>query len=214
VDRLAIVKIEVELPEAVWLTGYTRDHPDLLIDIHNLLPVADHNLLGDFEILGLPVDPLTEIAGFPDVREVSPLDVPPEAQRFRVLFRETLLVSLLVKLGILVRYPTSARNGVASFETVDRISQIRRLLASLRRAGFDVRIVSLRKEFRRTRLPELTPVQREMLRQALLYGYFHVPRRITLTRLAQKLARSKSTVSQTIAIIERKLVEAAYRATP
>jgi predicted DNA binding protein len=42
-------------------------------------------------------------------------------------------------------------------------------------------------------------------------GYFAVPRGITLTDLARQIGRSKSAVSEAIAIIERKLLETAVR---
>ncbi|MCI4327047.1 MAG: helix-turn-helix domain-containing protein [Thermoplasmata archaeon] len=44
-------------------------------------------------------------------------------------------------------------------------------------------------------------------------GYFAVPRGITLTDLAARLDRSKSAVSESIAIIERKLLESPRRST-
>ena len=44
-------------------------------------------------------------------------------------------------------------------------------------------------------------------------GYFAVPRGITLTDLARRLDRSKSAVSEAIAIIERKLLESAMRSS-
>jgi hypothetical protein len=206
-DRLAIVKVDVEMNRHVWLSRFTRKHPDLVVEVHNVLVVGQHRVLGDFEILGPRFDWKDEIGGFPDVLEVGPLDVPPDLGRYRVLFRETVLVPLMVKLEVLLRYPTTARNGLLSFETVDRVSQIRQLLGALRRAGIKSRIASLRKEFLRSRRPNFTPAQREMFQQALAMGYFHVPRRITLTRLSQKLSRSKSTVSETLAIVERKLAE-------
>lgn len=206
-DRLAIVKLEIELGKNTWLCGFTRNHPDLLVEVHNILAVPGKEALGDFEIHGPPVDRRAEIGRFPDVVEVGPLDVPPEVGRYRVLFRESVLVPLIVKLEVLLRYPTSARNGVLTVETVDRVSRIRRILAALRHARQRARIVFLRKEFFRSRRPSLTRVQRETFEQALALGYFHVPRRITLTRLSQKLARSKSTVSETLAIVERKLAE-------
>ncbi len=204
-----MVDVEVDDSEEVWLRGFTMAHPDLLVEIHNLLHVPDHKALGDFVIVGPGMDRTAEIASFPDVVEVSPLDVPPRAGRYRVLFHETVLISLIVKLEILLRYPTRVRNGLVDFETVDRMSRIRRMLAVLRKSGYKPRIVSLRRDPLESRRLNLTPVQQAMFRQAVEYGYFHVPRRITLTGLAQKVSRSKSTVSQTLAVVEEKLVEAA-----
>jgi hypothetical protein len=204
-----MVDVEVCDLEEAWLRGFTTAHPDLLVEVHNLVHVPRHKVLGDFEIVSPAMDRMAEIASFPDVVEVGHLDVPPQAGRYRVLFHETVLISLIVKLRILLRYPTRVRNGLVDFETVDRMVRIRRILAVLRKSGYDPRIVSLRRDPLKSRRVNLTRVQREMLRQAVQHGYFHVPRRITLTGLARKLSRSKSTVSQTLAVVEEKLVEAA-----
>jgi predicted DNA binding protein len=204
-----MVNIEVDDSAEAWPGKFTRLHPDLLIEVHNIFSVAGHNALGDFEIKGPTTEWASEIEAYPDVVDVSPLDVPPEKGRYRIRFHETVLISLIVELEILLRYPTTIRNGVVSFETVDRVSRIRRLLAALDGSGYKPRIASLRREFLRSRRPDLTPIQKELFRQALAYGYFHVPRRITLTQLAMKLSRSKSTVSEMLAIVEKKLAEAA-----
>jgi predicted DNA binding protein len=58
----------------------------------------------------------------------------------------------------------------------------------------------------------LTSIQRALFRQALALGYFEVPRRITLTQLAHKVSRNKSSVSTTLATVERKLAEFATTA--
>ena len=212
-DRLAMVHIEIDLPEEVWLKGFTHDHPNLLVELHNILVVPNQKVLADVEIRPSGTDWKDEIATFPDVEDVVPLEVPPETGRYRVLSQESRVVSVIVELEILLRYPTRAKNGVVSFETVDQISRIRSLVATLRSRGFRPRIVSLRKEFFRSREPSMTAVQRAMFRDALESGYFDVPRRITLTQLAQKLSRSKSTVSETLAVVERKLAEAAAAST-
>ncbi|HTT25710.1 MAG TPA: helix-turn-helix domain-containing protein, partial [Thermoplasmata archaeon] len=70
----------------------------------------------------------------------------------------------------------------------------------------------LRKVSPRVRMPVLTPSQRTLLLQAVAAGYFDVPRRTSLTRLASRLAKSKSTVSEMLAIVEHKLVTCALEA--
>jgi HTH DNA binding domain len=208
-DRLAIVTVESPIPHDVWLYGFTRNHTDVLVRVHNVLVVPGGNTLGDFEVLGPPIGWSSEIARFPDVLEASRLDVPPDTGRYRVLYRESTIVRIMVEMGILLRYPTHAKDGLLNFETVDRISRIRRLLTVLRAAHLDSRIVSLRHESLRTRQPILSQVQRDVFREALGAGYFEVPRRITLTRLAAQLSRSKSSVSRTVAVVEKKIIETA-----
>jgi predicted DNA binding protein len=59
----------------------------------------------------------------------------------------------------------------------------------------------------------LTEAQQQLLTEAMAAGYFAVPRGITLTDLARRLNRSKSSLSEAIAVIERKLLESAMRSS-
>jgi hypothetical protein len=212
-DRLAIVRLEFGIPRGVWLSGFTRKHPDLLVEVHNTLTVDSKKTLGDFEIYGPPTDWTREIAGYPDVLHVERLDVFPDLGRYRVLFRQPIYLSIAHELAVLLSYPRITQAGIFTCETVARTSQVRRLVMALRDAGCEARIVSLRRDSLRSCRPVFTPVQRNLFRQALASGYFEVPRRITLGGLAKKLSRSKSSVSETLAIVERKLAETATRAT-
>lgn len=206
-DRLAIVRIELNLRQSSWIGVFTQKHPDLLLAIHSTLAVRGDHFIDDIEIFGPPRDWLPEISALPDVTEVSHLDTLPDLGRYRVRYRASSLKNLVVKLEMLLRYPQTVQNGVLSGEVVDRVSRIRRLVESIRSLGFDTRIVSLRQESLMSRKPNLTRVQREIFRQAVAAGYFHVPRRITLTQLAVLVSRSKSSVSETLAVVERKLAE-------
>jgi hypothetical protein len=53
----------------------------------------------------------------------------------------------------------------------------------------------------------MTPRQQEILQRALAAGYFDVPRRISLTELAVRIGVATSTLSVTLAVIEKKIVE-------
>ena len=211
-DRVVVVSVEDQVPEDVWVGVFTRDRPELLVEFRSLLAVRRRRSLTDIDIQGPAVDWTKEIAGFPDVVEVHLLGLSPMAGRYRVLFREAPLVATLIKLEIIVQYPATVQRGVIRFEAIDRASRIRQLVAKLRASGRDARLVSVREESLLSRRPILTPVQRALFRRALASGYFAVPRRISLTRLAAEISKSKSTVSRTLAIVEQKLLEAAYKA--
>jgi len=206
-DRLAIMRLEFDIPRDVWLSAFSRAHPDLLIEVHNTMTVAPKQTLGDFEIYGPKKDWTSEIARYRDVLQVTRLDVFPDLSRYRVRFSQPIYLALAHDLALLLRYPRTAQDGVFNCETVAETSQVHRLIARLRDAGCKARVVSLRRDSLRSCRPTFTPVQREIFRQALASGYFEVPRRITLTGLATKLSRSKSTVSETLAVVERKLAE-------
>jgi len=203
------VKIEFHAHPSLWIAAFSLKHPDLLLMLHTVQPARDRRLLADVEILGPPNDWVREIANLPGVMEVRHLGVAPDLGRYRVEHGASGPATLMLKLGMLMRYPITVQNGVVSGELVDQVSQIRRFVAALRASGHDARIVSLRHQSLRSRQPNLTQVQREIFRQAVAAGYFEVPRRITLTRLAEMLSRSKSSVSETLAVVERKLAESA-----
>jgi HTH DNA binding domain len=211
-DRLAIMRLEFEIPRDVWLSAFSRAHPDLLIEVHNTMTVAPKQTLGDFEIYGPRRDWTNEVAGYPDVLDVERLEVFPDLGRYRVRFLQPIFLSLAHALSLLLSYPMTTQAGVYSCETVAQTQQVRGLITALRDAGCKARVVSLRRDSLRSCRPAFTPVQRDVFRQALASGYFEVPRRITLTGLATKLSRSKSSVSETLAVVERKLAETAASA--
>lgn len=209
VDRVAIVKIDIEVRRTNWTCGLTLRYPALTLEIDSILPLGRGSTVGDYHLLGPRKEWATEIAQFPDVDSVSPLDEGPTPTMFRVRFRATILSRLMVKDRVVLRYPASVQNGILTIETIDRISRIRKILQDLQRGRLSPRLGSLRRVSPRHRLPHLSPVQRNLLNQAVSAGYFAVPRRINLTRLAQKVGRSKSTVSKMLAVVEQKLVAAA-----
>jgi predicted DNA binding protein len=208
-DRVAIMKLELRLPHDVWLAKFTLQHPELVVETMNLLQVADRNIITEMEIYGPPVDWTDEIAASPDVLEVERLSMKPEMGRYRVRFHQTLLVQLARELEVMIRYPRTAQNGRLMCETIGRLSRLRQLITTLRALGVEASITSLRAESLRSVRLTLTSAQRSLFRQALALGYFCVPRRISLTRLAERVSRSKSSVSEMLAVVERKLAHSA-----
>jgi predicted DNA binding protein len=96
---------------------------------------------------------------------------------------------------------------------VARRSEAQAILAHFRKADSGFQVVSIRGQPLRSHLPLLTTTQNQLLAQAMAAGYFAVPRGITLTGLASKLGRSKSTLSEMMAQIEKKLLESALNST-
>jgi predicted DNA binding protein len=206
-DRIAIMKLEVKVPQKDWVGEFTRRHPELIVVSLNILVVAGEDLLGEYEIYGPPVDWTSELARSPDVVEVESINVGPGLGRYRIRSRKTILLDLATKLELIARYPRTVKNGVLECEVIARLSQMRRLIEAAANYGIEPRVVSLRRDSLRFTHPNLTPVQDALFRQALAMGYFDVPRRITLTRLAERVSRTKSSVSTTLAVVERKLAE-------
>ena len=212
VDRVAMVKLNIEAEKGSWAWEFSRRNPDLVMGARSILPLPGGITLSEYRMQGPPKDWTREIASFPDVEEVVPLDESPTPSLYRIRYRESVLSGIMVKDEVLLRYPVSIQDGRVTVETIDRLSRIRQIAADIRSAGFAVELESLRKVSPRVRMPDLTPSQRTLLLQAVAAGYFDVPRRTSLTRLASRLAKSKSTVSEMLAIVEHKLVTCALEA--
>jgi len=203
------MKLEVKIPDTVWLGRFTRDHPELALESTNLVALPCGDFLGEFEIHGSSNDWTHEIGRSPDVFEVENLEKAPESGKYRVRFHRSITAALAAQNEIIIRFPTTSKNGILGAELIARPSQMRRLVEALAKEGKEPRLVSLRRDSLRSVPLLLTPIQRALFRQALVSGYFEVPRRITLTQLAEKVSRNKSSVSRTLAIVERKLAELA-----
>jgi hypothetical protein len=206
-DRVAIMKREFTIDPRVWVAGFTMRHPGLVVRALNIMAVAGGDLIGEFEVYGQEEDWTREIGAFPDVVEVERLARAGLLGRYRVRLRASPLFKLEMNLEVVVRLPTASKNGVASVELIARVSRLRALMRSLRDTGREPRLNSLAADAFPPLDRVLTPAQSAIFRTAHLLGYFDVPRRITLTQLAEKVSRSKSSVSEILAVAERKLVE-------
>jgi len=116
-------------------------------------------------------------------------------------------------LGLPMQFPVRIQAGFLNWEVVARRSEFEEVLKHARKVNPDFQVVSIRDRPLRSHLPMLTDAQQQLLSQAMAAGYFAVPRGITLTDLARRLGRSKSGLSEAVAIIERKLLESALRPT-
>jgi predicted DNA binding protein len=210
-NHLVIARLEFEIPSSVWLSVFSRKHPDLSIDVNQTTPIAGNDILGEFEISGPAREWTREISRYPDVISVERLHVLPGPGWYRVRYRQPIYLAVAEKLEMQIRYPRIVVNGAFRCETIARGPEIRRLVRALRAAGCHPRIISLHGETFGPVRSLLTPVQRALFRQALDAGYFEVPRRTTLTELAKRVLRSKSSVSRTLAVVEQKIADFASR---
>lgn len=148
-----------------------------------------------------------EIQTLAGVQEVEWIDGTEGSEVYRVLFRGRMFLPLLKKLKLLRHFPFPIQDGVATWTVVGPESKVRALLENLESSGVAFHVDSVH-HGSLTRMPSsLTLRQKEILSRALAEGYFDVPRRITLTKLAPKIGVAISTLSVTLAIIEKKIIE-------
>ena len=200
------------MPGNLWTGRFTSTHPQVRAEALNSGEVSSEVSVSDYWISGtIPGIWAEEIASYPDVVRVESLAQVGEGCLYRIAYRNPPVVYLYRRLGLPVQFPLRMQAGVLEWEVAARYSDFQTILAHAREVDPQAKVASIRQRPLRHHLPVLTETQHVLLTEAMAAGYFAVPRGITLTALARKLNRSKSSLSESIAIIEKKLLESALR---
>ncbi len=201
-------RVRVTLPTGLWLQALTAAHPDVHAE------VMDRMELGNgLTMLEVQLPPSQgrgwseEIRGLPGVHDLELIDAAGGAQIFRVTFRGRTFLPLLKELKLLRHFPFPVQEGVATWTVVGPEGRVREMLKKLQRQASGVRVEAVHHGPVPRGSPLLTPRQQEILHRAMVEGYFDVPRRISLTDLAQRIGVAISTLSVTLAVIEKKILE-------
>jgi len=215
-DSLLLATLRIRIrPKGPWTGAFSRAHPSLSIEVLNRSELNEDISVSDHWISGRPPGVWArEIASYPDVRTVDSLAEVGDGCIYRVEYRNPPVIYLYRKLGLPIQFPLRIQAGYIRWEVVARRSEFEAVLEHARATDPEFQVVSIRRRPLRSHLPLLTEAQQHLLTEAMAAGYFAVPRGITLTELARRLERSKSSVSEAIAIIEKKLLESALQPTP
>ena len=207
-DRLVVVTLRIQMAQDHWLGRFSARHPEVRIEALHWASLDEGSSVLDYWVSGHPAGVWTrEIATNPDVQRVDALAEAGTGALYRVVQRMNPVVQLYRRLRLPLRFPMAIQAGVITWEVVSKKSAFDVIMAFFRERKLKVTISAIRRGLSEGRLPVLTAHQRGLLSEALRAGYFAVPRRITLTQLAKKVDRSKSSVSEALAHIERKLLE-------
>ncbi len=211
-SRLLVAKLKVRIPPRIWTGPFSTRHPDVRLEVLNRTDVTADVSVSDYWIGGAPGVWAGEIASHSDVVRVEPLAAVGAGCLYRIQYRNPPVIYLLRTLHLPLQFPLQIQAGFLTWEVVSRYAEFRKVLDHARRADEGVQVISVRRGPLRSHLPMLTESQQELLTRAMAEGYFAVPRGISLTELSRKLNRSKSAVSEGIAVIEKRLVESALNA--
>jgi predicted DNA binding protein len=207
--------MKVVLPQSTWLHSLTVAHPDCHIEVLDRLLLTDRLMLTEARLHGpgFP-DMAREVGLLPTVEQVEILEDDGSSGLVRVTHRTPDFMELFRKFRVLRRFPFSVMDGTAIWVVVGPDAKVRELLEGLSRLVPQVRVEAIHEAASASRHPLLTRRERELFRRAMSEGYFDVPRRVSLTELARRVNLAKSTLSRTLAIVERKLLIGAGDALP
>lgn len=151
---------------------------------------------------GAWAEEIRRLPGVVAVEELGPLGF---ATHLRVIHHTSAFLPVFRVLRLQQRFPFSIQGGVATWVVIGTGDKIRRLLSLVRRRSPGMNVVSVQHREARGRGP-LTVRQGEIFRRAMARGYFEVPRRITLSELAREMRMATSSLSEALAVVERKLL--------
>jgi hypothetical protein len=210
--RLFLATLRIRIPATAWTGPFSRKHPSVRLEVLSRTEVGPGRSVSDYWISGPPPGVWArEIAGCPDVVRVESLAEVGDGCLYRITYRDPPIVELYRRLRLPIHFPLRIQAGVITWEVVARYADFQVILKYARSVDPGASVVSIRRGPLRSHLPMLTDVQQKLLNQAMAAGYFAVPRGITLTELARKLERSKSSISESLALIEKTLMETALR---
>ena len=214
-ERLFLASLRIRIPPGLWTGVFSREHPEVQLEALNRGDLGSGISVSDYWISG--GDPggwAPELSRHSDVLRVESLAQVGDGCLYRIAYRNPPIIDLYRELRLPVPFPLRIQDGVIEWEVAARYADFERILRFARRRDREARVVSIRRGPLRSHIPTLSVRQQQLLAQAMDAGYFAVPRGISLTALARRLKRSKSSVSESIATIEEKLLETTLRPGP
>ena len=182
------------------------------MEVLNRTDLSKDSSVSDYWIAGQPPGLWAdEISALRGVLHVESMAEVADGCIYRVTYRNPPVLYVYRRLGLPLQFPLKIYAGTLTWEVVGRRSDCEALIQFVKQRDPELQILSMRRRGLRTHLAILTSAQQQLLTAAMAAGYFAVPRGITLTALARHLGRSKSSVSEALAIVEKKLLESALR---
>lgn len=204
------------LPEGMPLSDFTRAYPGSAFHLTDRVPMGDgKTLLVRFEVDN--IDPgLVERTLYtnPKVAEVWMAAAGPGRRAFVVRTYAPNYIRTLERYAVLRWLPITVREGVADWTVLCPRADWGPFVADLQSRVPKVEVIAMGVHSLRGREGPLTRRQAEVYRQAVVEGYYDLPRRISMSELAKKLGCSKSTLFEVLGRAERKMLRTDLIATP
>jgi PAS domain S-box-containing protein len=211
---IVMTRIVVEFPEDVWLTEASRRFPTVNFEIQSLLPAS---LLSDTPGLFIN-NALVRIASIewpqildivqthPSLLSLHKWDIKEGEVLINIKVKDSFIMRSLIESECILKYPITVQDGKGTWEIISPRKKIDALLELFDDIGIVYSIASIGALKKEEGQLALTKRQELVLEKALALGYYELPRRITLTELAEKLNIAKSTLSGILRRISKKLV--------
>ncbi|MFB6130583.1 MAG: helix-turn-helix domain-containing protein [Salinigranum sp.] len=198
-------KLDVTLPEGVWIRDISSEYPEATFRVIAALPGEDAGV-GLMEITATDVEDVVDAIARRD--GITSLDCLRIADGEALVQFETTDPALLVAVQesmVPLELPLTIVDGVAVLEFAASRERLSELGDRLRTFGMSFEVEYVRGTVDTEEL--LTDSQRDLLRTAVESGYYDTPRTSTLTELADALGIAKSTASERLHRAEERVIK-------
>ncbi len=205
--------VKVDLPVEVWITDASKSFSSVKFEIQTLAPISlsgesgsiiNNALVKIASVEWRKILPLIE--KHPSVLSVTKWDETDVDVLINVKSRDTFILRSLIQSECILKYPILVLNGSSTWELISPRKKIDALLELFDEMGIVYSISSIGALKKEEDSVALTKRQELVLEKAMALGYYELPRRITLTELAEKLDIAKSTLSGILRRISKKLI--------
>lgn len=211
-ERYSLYRVTAPLSKDGWGYHFSRAHPSLRLEVLDRIEIGENLLLAEVRMMGPDAyDWPPESRRYPSVIHIETHPEGPNSVLYRVTYRAPHIHAITRRHGVLTRYPIIVQNGFSQFETFAASRQMQAYLKELVGDVGPSQINSVQQGSVTAQTLGLTPGQVAIFQEAVTAGFFQVPRLVTLTHLAERLGRSKSTISTALVKIRKRLAESALQ---
>jgi hypothetical protein len=205
-SHLRVCRLRIPLPEETWGYVVSKRHPSTTFEVVSY-SWRGREVITDVRILSSERVPWAEeLRAVSSVFTVNELYASGEETGLRIAYEPYSLLVGIRELHLLLRTPFTIRDGMMVLVAAGPEGSIKQYIDAMRYELVNITVEAvLQTEGGRRAL--LTPRQYELFHKSVEKGYFDVPRRISLTALAAELGRAPSSLSEILAVIEKKLVK-------
>ena len=199
-------RIVLEMPEGVWVSEVTADHPDATVCVLSAVPAEDSGIALITIYADEPGEIVQAIDSHPGILEAELVHESMGQVTVQIETRTPMLVLSAQTSGVLIDFPVRISDGQVTLEVSGAADRLAALFEEFERAGVEYRVEYIRDDPRPEDL--LTETQRDLLLTAVERGYYETPRQCSLTELAEEVGLAKSTCSETLQRAEGAVIEA------
>ena len=197
------IKLHIHVPEEKWLAKFNKKYPELIFQIMSKFLLDTRTGMTLFHVKGINVRQF--LNEFRELSEELEFQILFEGEDFTILNIKTVdpwILSALVKTELLISYPVTIKNSEIRVNILSERHKIDEFLKELesKKIGYSIKSIGYYSDS-----PLLTEKQNEILTLALKYGYFNIPRGLSLSDLAEKVGVSPSALSEMLRRINKKL---------